>query len=64
MSRVYISAQQDYDIDRLIKAVDEMFTSFGLYEKIEPGSTVVLKPNLVMRSAPEEAIITLSLIHI
>lgn len=58
MSRVYISAQQDYDIDRLIKAVDEMFTSFGLYEKIEPGSTVVLKPNLVMRSAPEEAIVT------
>ena len=58
MSRVVLKRLEDYDIERLIEAVDEMFTAFRLYEKIAPGRTVLIKPNLVMRSAPEEAIIT------
>lgn len=58
MNRVYISKQKDYDIDRLIEAVDAIFSAFGFYAKIQPGMTVVIKPNLVMKSAPEEAIIT------
>lgn len=58
MSRVYICAEKDYDVDRLSQAVDAMLTAFSFYNKIEPGMTVVLKPNLVMRSVPEEAIIT------
>ena len=58
MSRVYLKQLKDYDIERLIEAVDAMFTAFRLYEKITPGRTVLLKPNLVMRSSPEDAIIT------
>lgn len=58
MSRVYLKKLDDYNIDKLIEAVDAMFTAFGFYEKLTPGRLVVVKPNLVMRSAPEEAIIT------
>lgn len=58
MSRAYLIRQADYTIEELTEAVDRMFTAFGLYEKITPGRQVILKPNLVMKSAPEEAIIT------
>lgn len=58
MSRVYVSKQEDYNIDRLIEAVDRIFTAFGFSEKIKPGVSVVIKPNLVMRAAPESAITT------
>lgn len=58
MNGVYLSRQADYNIDKLIEAVDAMFTAFGFYEKITPGKVALIKPNLVMRSAPEDAIIT------
>ena len=54
----YVKRLADYDIERLIEAVDAMFTASAFYGRIKPHMTVILKPNLVMRSAPEEAIIT------
>ena len=54
----YVKRLADYDIERLTEAVDAMFTASAFYDRIKPHITVILKPNLVMRSAPEEAIIT------
>ena len=54
----YVKRLADYDIERLTEAVDAMFTASAFYGRIKPHVTVILKPNLVMRSAPEEAIIT------
>ncbi len=58
MSQVYLKRQDSYDIEKLIGAVDEIFTAFGFYDKITEGRTVLLKPNLIMRSSPEDAMIT------
>lgn len=58
MNRAYLIRQKDYAVDALTEAVDRMFTAFGFYDKVTQGTQVVLKPNLVMKSAPEEAIIT------
>ena len=58
MSKVCLRRQNTYDIDQLIEAVDAMFSALGFYEKIVPGIEVILKPNLILRSAPEEAMIT------
>ena len=54
----YVKRLADYDIERLTEAVDAMFTASAFYGRIKPHMTVILKPNLVMRSAPEEAILT------
>ena len=51
----YVKRLADYDIERLTEAVDAMFTASAFYGRIKPHMTVILKPNLVMRSAPEEA---------
>ena len=58
MSKVFLKRQNTYLVEELIEAVDAIFTAFGFYKKITPGKQVVLKPNLIMRSSPEEAMIT------
>lgn len=58
MSKVFLKRQNTYLVEELIEAVDSIFTAFGFYKKITPGKQVVLKPNLIMRSSPEEAMIT------
>lgn len=58
MSKVFLKKQNTYLVEELIEAVDAIFTAFGLYDKITPGRKVLLKPNLILRSAPEEAMIT------
>ena len=47
----YVKRLADYDIERLTEAVDAMFTASAFYGRIKPHMTVILKPNLVMRSA-------------
>lgn len=58
MNRAYLVRQADYDVAALESAVDRIFSAFGFYEKLREIRQVVVKPNLVMKSAPEEAIIT------
>lgn len=58
MNRAYLVRQADYDVAALESAVDRIFSAFGFYEKLRETRQVVVKPNLVMKSAPEEAIIT------
>ncbi|MFQ7754162.1 MAG: DUF362 domain-containing protein [Acutalibacteraceae bacterium] len=58
MNRAYLIRQGGYDLEALEKAADRIFSAFGFYARLAPGRQVILKPNLVMKSAPEEAIIT------
>ncbi|MFR5604232.1 MAG: DUF362 domain-containing protein [Acutalibacteraceae bacterium] len=57
MNRAYLIRQGGYDVEALEKAADRI-SAFGFYARLAPGRQVILKPNLVMKSAPEEAIIT------
>ncbi len=57
MERVYLSRCGTYG-GELSALIHRVFESFHLYDRIRPGMTVVLKPNLVMRSNPEDAAIT------
>lgn len=56
--RVWLRGCKAYDFDNLTFLVDEAFTALGVYGELKPGMTVVLKPNLLMASRPEEAIAT------
>ena len=47
-----------YDPQELKALVDRAFQEFSVYDRLRPGMTVVLKPNLILASKPEEAIIT------
>lgn len=58
MERVCLSRQADYELEALVSVVDSHFRRLGIYEKLRPGMNVVIKPNLVLRSKPEEAVIT------
>lgn len=56
--RVYLARCQSYRAEELEPLVDRAFREFHIYDKLKPGMTAVLKPNLIMRSHPEEAICT------
>lgn len=57
-SPVYVAKCDDYQKEHLTKAIDQIFTALRLDELIRPNMNVVIKPNLVMKSKPEAAIIT------
>lgn len=56
--RVYLARCQSYRPEELEPLIDRAFREFHIYDRLKPGMTAVLKPNLVMRSKPEEAICT------
>ncbi|MFI3326536.1 MAG: DUF362 domain-containing protein [Clostridia bacterium] len=56
MNKVFVSKVNDYDVENLIKVIDNQFSQLGF--SVTKGSTVVIKPNLIMKSKPEQAIIT------
>lgn len=55
---VSIAKCESYDENRLLAVADGFFTELGIYGEIKENMTVVIKPNLIMKSKPEEAIIT------
>ncbi|MDD5952594.1 MAG: DUF362 domain-containing protein [Oscillospiraceae bacterium] len=55
---VYLADCPSYTETAVQSAVDAIFTSLSLDRLIQPGMQVVIKPNLVMKSKPEAAIIT------
>lgn len=55
---VYLAACDQYDYSKIKAAVDTIFTQLDLDSLIKPGMNVAIKPNLLMRSKPEAAIIT------
>lgn len=57
-SPVYLAECGSYDYEKIKAAVDKLFDALSLDKLIQPGDKVVIKPNLVMKSKPEAAIIT------
>ncbi len=55
--RVWLARQRDYG-PSLEEKIAQAFTALGVWDELRPGMTVVVKPNLVMSSKPEQAIIT------
>ena len=55
--RVWLARQRDYG-PSLEEKIAQAFDVLGVWDELRPGMTVVLKPNLVMSSKPEQAIIT------
>ena len=55
---VYIDRCETYDIENLIAILRKRFEELGAFEKIKPGMTVVIKPNLIMKADPNSGIIT------
>jgi len=50
---------EDYDYDRLKETLNESVQSLGGWEKyIQPGDRVLVKPNLLSKKKPEEAVTT------
>lgn len=59
MSTVIIKQVSTYDHALVSKAVKEIFDSLGgITEFIKPGQRVLVKPNLLGPSSPEEALVT------
>lgn len=58
MRRVYLNRCTTYDVDQIFQIMDAGFAQMGVYDRLYAGKTVVLKPNLIMKSNPEDAIIT------
>ena len=56
-NRVWLTQCPDYG-QSLEEKIAQAFTALGVWDELKPGMTVVVKPNLVMSSKPEQAIIT------
>ena len=56
-NRVWLAQCPDYG-QSLEEKIEKAFDALQVWDKIRPGMKVVLKPNLVMSSKPEQAIIT------
>lgn len=54
MSKISVIQTPDYGLQRLVQAVRRHFARFHLEEKLHAGTRVLIKPNLVMKRAPEE----------
>ena len=58
MSKVSVIKTSDYSSDTLKKAVENHFELLGLDKFMVPGAKIVIKPNLLLKSNPEDAVIT------
>ncbi len=56
--RVWLGRCPDYDGEALFEKISGAFEALGAYDRIKPGMTVVLKPNLIQSSKPQAAICT------
>lgn len=56
--RVYLARCESYRAEELEPLIDRIFRELGIYDRLKPGMTAVIKPNLVLRSRPEDAAIT------
>ncbi len=56
--RVWLSRCGGYAPEELLRQVEEAFDALGVWEDLKPGMQVVIKPNLVMSSKPDAAIVT------
>ncbi|MEK7732965.1 MAG: DUF362 domain-containing protein, partial [Planctomycetota bacterium] len=58
-TRVSVVSCESYDREKIVAAVEQTFNHFGgIQAIIKKGTTVLLKPNWLKKSRPEECIIT------
>lgn len=57
-SKISAIRVESYDKSALVAACGRHFDAFGLWEELRPGMRVALKPNLLMRRAPDTATTT------
>ncbi len=55
---VYLASCPDYTPDTLRQAVDDAFDALSFSDLVFPGAKVLVKPNLLMKSKPDDAVIT------
>ena len=56
---VYIVECPNYETDVVQKAVERLVSLMGGWDKfVRPGEKILLKPNLLMKKSPEEAVTT------
>ncbi len=55
---VFLAKQETYEPGSLCRTVDAAFSAYRFYDRIRPGTRVILKPNLILPSAPEHAAVT------
>ncbi len=53
---------RDYSLKTLVPAVERHMQALAVYERLKPGMKVLLKPNLLMRRAPQTATTTHNLL--
>lgn len=58
MEQVWLSRCGGYAPEELLRQVEEAFDALGVWDQLKPGMTVVIKPNLVINSKPDNAIAT------
>ena len=58
MNKVYFSSVPSYDADTLRRSVEEIMLYYGMDKKVTGDTKILLKPNMMSRSAPEKAVTT------
>ena len=58
MNKVYFSSVPSYDADTLRRSVEEIMLYYGMDKKVTGDTKILLKPNMLSRSAPEKAVTT------
>ncbi len=56
--RVFLCRTESYQYDLIRQNIDLLFEKLELADMIQPGMRVAIKPNLIMKSKPDAAIIT------
>ena len=52
------TAVREYDSRRIYAVIQEQFRQLNAAELVKPGMKAVIKPNLVLKSKPEAAVVT------
>ena len=55
MEEIALLECREYRYDLLKKVIDEQFELLGFQKIVKQGCSVVIKPNLVMKTSPETA---------
>jgi len=58
MDKVYLSAVADYDPAQVYNSIKEILLYYKMDRKVGSSTTILLKPNMLSRSAPEKAVTT------
>lgn len=58
MDKVYLSAVADYDPAQVYNSIKEILLYYKMDRKVDSSTTILLKPNMLSRSAPEKAVTT------